>query len=1144
MFFHFVKGRRLIWRYIVVMAQSLFLSTSCARHLAHSVRPRNSQSVRPVLFPANIPWQLLLLLPVVSALACVPALAQGWDKEKALAPSVIVDLGTPQIFTMEQAHYLLERNRALDLGLQEQNPSPLNPNDTAGVRASALQTLFSGSVSFDAALGAKNRAAVTQFNSQVAQYNALYSQRAVYMAQQAAVTGALAAAQIQLQTLQAASPPATQAIAQQQNLISQLTAQNTMLSSEITSLDSVIGTAPTVPNISTSAPADETTATALGSNSTFDNIVKGFNTGPGASKLSASVQLDNYVNFQYEMVAKQLTLLQDQAGPNSRVLFVELPHSIYVTDKLHLYPYFGGLWGHHLVQSWWTIGGALQVKPLNEWAVENGAHRPPTLLEAIELNRKFEAFAKTGMALVRANELNELKRLDDIHDANVKQLNDDATATINDLEAQKRSLQAPAAPSHEPIKETPESKKAPKCNCPADNAAKRPTVADLSAREERILSQLSADIAQEDDAYKVARQKATDAQTPEQISAAAAQSISWLALKAFLNSYSSAEDHQADAKAAESPISGNFNFLSASNKNSEDQTNFDAWASYWLYGAIGREIGTPGSESAPIYALDLIPRQSSLNVAEANASTRQIGFAGVFSWLSGLGARARYERQKQEFSQYTQVETYATAFGKGDFTFGWTFGPNPGTKQIGAGLRTTYAILVVPKDTRVVRLNAIGCGYRRREVPRNPFAPATGKMKEPESNGLQTWTGPTAQNKLDSEDCGRLRTFDVDVPNSDDNFWIENAQYTPVPAGQRATLTISGRFGDTVGVLVNGTPLQKVPSITQPLLTPAGYAVPTNAGDAGTQGVFEIVHTRNPKTDNIGSDIVASFTMPAAFVGTPRITIVSAARDKLVNEVPSGNKLSKSRRHLLDGDPMFYVLPAVTRVDADYSNDVDTIVKIVGRGFDTHETSSVVFGADALTLHADPTTALAEGEYQVLASGAIIQARVKREKYFPQWSIDYVSQLGKQVVDATIARDDSAGPVVADPGCTFVADTAKDGNLPVKFAVKGKFFSSSMTTALAVPGKSASATPFTQQFVNANEWDFTATVPVGTSQIAVSFTPAPATKNLARTVLCSAPPAKKVLKAKAANKPAPRPAAMPETNPVTKNPSPPSSPKH
>jgi hypothetical protein len=1086
---------------------------------------------------------LLVLLPVVSALACVPALAQGWDKEKALAPSVIVDLGTPQIFTMEQAHYLLERNRALDLGLQEQNPSPLNPNDTAGVRASALQTLFSGSVSFDAALGAKNRAAVTQFNSQVAQYNALYSQRAVYMAQQAAVTGALAAAQIQLQTLQAASPPAAQAIAQQQNLISQLTAQNTMLSSEITSLDSVIGTAPTVPNISTSAPADETTATALGSNSTFDNIVKGFNTGPGASKLSASVQLDNYVNFQYEMVAKQLTLLQDQAGPNSRVLFVELPHSIYVTNKLHLYPYFGGLWGNHLVQSWWTIGGALQVKPLNEWAVGNGAHRPPTLLEAIELNRKFEAFAKTGMALVRANELNELKRLDDMHAAKVKQLNAAAAATINDLEAQKKSLQAPAAPSHESIKETPESKKATKCDCPADNAAKRPTAADLSAREERILSQLSADLAQEDDTYKVARQKATDAQMPEQISATAAQSISYLALKAFLSSYASTEYHQADAKAGESPISGNFNIFPGSGSNTEDRINFDAWASYWLYGAIGRETGTPGSDSAPIYAIDLIPRQSSLNVAEANTSTRQIGFAGVFSWLSGLGARARYERQKQEFSQYTQVETYATAFGKGDYTFGWTFGPTPGTKQIGAGLRTTYAILVVPKDTRVVRLNAIGCGYRRREVPRNPFAPATGEMKEPESNGLQTWTGPTTQNKLDSEDCGRLRTFDVDVPNSDDNFWIENAQYTPVPAGQRATVTISGRFGDTVGVLVNGTPLQKVPSVTQPLLTPPGYTVPANAGDAGTQGVFEIVHTRNPRTDDIGSDIVVSFTMPVTFVGTPRITIVSAARDKLVNEVPSGNKLFKG--NLLDDDPagpMFYPLPAITRVDADYSNDsVNTTVKIVGRGFDTRETSSFVFGTEPLRLHTDPNSPLIEGEYQVLANGAIIHAFIERKKYFPQWSIDYVSQRGKQVVDATITRDDSAGPAVLDTGCTFTADVAKDGNLPVKITVTGKFFSSSMTTALAFPGKSASATPFTQQFVSANEWDFTATVPVGTSQIAISFTPAPATKNLTRTVICTVPPAKKVLKAKAANKPAPPPTAKPATHPSTKNPPPPLS---
>jgi hypothetical protein len=177
----------------------------------------------------------------------------------------------------------------------------------------------------------------------------------------------------------------------------------------------------------------------------------------------------------------------------------------------------------------------------------------------------------------------------------------------------------------------------------------------------------------------------------------------------------------------------------------------------------------------------------------------------------------------------------------------------------------------------------------------------------------------------------------------------------------------------------------------------------------------------------------------------------------------------------------------------------------------------LVFGGDALTLHADMKTPLAEGEYRVLANGAILEARIKREKYYPQWSIDYVSQSGKQVVDATITRDDTGGPAVVGGACSFTPGTAKNGELPVTLAVKGEFFSNSMTPSIAVAGKPLAATSFTQQFISAKEWDFTATVPSGTSKLTVSFTPT--TKNLIREIVCSAPSAKKVQKAKGGVKP-------------------------
>jgi hypothetical protein len=1047
------------------------LSSTCACFVA-SPRSANRLSVEFSKIDRAMIARLFCLIPLCVALSCAPAIAQGWDKDKPLAPSVVVDLGTPQVWTMEQAHYLLERNRARDLGLLEQDPSPLNPNDTVGVRAQSLQTLLTGSVSFDQSLGAKNRAASSQFNTQVSQYNTLFKQRDALMGQQAAVSGALAAANLQLTTLQAATTPDTATITAQQTLITQLTAQNSALSSEITSLNGIMGTAPTAPALTTSQPAEESSATALGDNPTFDALVKSLATGPNASKLSASVQLDNYINFQYEMAAKQLTLLRDQVGPNNRVLFLELPHSIYVTDKVHVYPYIGGIWGSYLVQSWWTVGGALQVKPLSDLAIERGAHRAPTMEEAAELNRNFHGFAASA----------------------IESVNQKMQKDLDAAQEQRRQKEEQLKKDYEESKEKPRLQGF----SPAKSATR---ITAEEAAKDAALTQQSVELEQKYNTAVQAEEKVYS-QELDQLSKRANDDINVIetaekrSSKALELFFVRSGADPATLKDNPELVSDSYNLLQFLDKvPTDDQTIFEDWVRYWLYSFIPREKGNPGSLTAPIYTLDLIPRQSSYNVTEANTSTHQVGFAGVFGWLSGLGARARYERQKQEFDQFTQVETYATAFGKGDYTFGWTFGPTPGTKEINAGLRTTYAILVVPKDARIVRLNAVGCGYRRRNVPRNPFS-----LNADELNGDgQAIYG--AQHKLDQEDCGTVHTFDIGVPSGDDDFWISDAQYKAVPAGQRVMIRISGRFGDQIGVLVNGTPLQKVPSITQPMLTPAGYAVPANAGDLGTQGVFELVHTRNPK-DILGSDIVASFTMPATYTGTPKIMIVSAARDMLVNSATGEDKKRfQGGDHLLDDDvegPMFYALPAISRVDPtypDYGNDPknqNVDLKIVGRGFDTHITSTLVIGTKAYKPYADLKTKFDPStEYQVIADGAIIEVTADRQKNFPQMSIDYISQSGKQMVDATVTRDDSGGPALMS-GCSGVLSApAKKNNQPVTITLKGSFFSPAVSPTVSPTSKGDDGKPIgaVPHFVSAGEWQIDAQVPTGTTSVQVTLKP-------------------------------------------------------
>ncbi len=349
---------------------------------------------------------------------------------------MIIDIGRPHAWTLEEARYLLERNRQRDLGLQEKDPSPLDPNDTVGVRANAFRTLLSGSVQFDQSVGAKNRAASTQYAKDIARYNSLRNQLTGLIAKQANVTTQLSAAQAQLTALNNTNPQNTAEIAAQTNLVNQLTADNATLTTEISTIQTATATEPAL-NVSTSIPSDETTQSALGDDPAFDAMLKGFAPGAGTSKLAASIQLDNYINMQYEMVAKQLTLLRDQAGPTSRVLIVELPHSIYSTSKLHLWPDFGTMWGNFIVQSWWKIDATISCQPIDPNPRDlPPPYRCPDSEELLQLQRGFNTYRDAGDAMLPGTESHKANADDAKAIANAAKANaDDANAIANEAQA-------------------------------------------------------------------------------------------------------------------------------------------------------------------------------------------------------------------------------------------------------------------------------------------------------------------------------------------------------------------------------------------------------------------------------------------------------------------------------------------------------------------------------------------------------------------------------------------------------------------------------------------------------------------------------------------------------------------------------------
>src|SRR6266853_88874 len=83
---------------------------------------------------------------------------QGEGAGNRIAPTVIVTLGKPNVWTMEQAHYLLEKNRAHDLGIAASDIGPLDANELVGYRLEAIKSLFTAQAQYDAVTGKKNNA--------------------------------------------------------------------------------------------------------------------------------------------------------------------------------------------------------------------------------------------------------------------------------------------------------------------------------------------------------------------------------------------------------------------------------------------------------------------------------------------------------------------------------------------------------------------------------------------------------------------------------------------------------------------------------------------------------------------------------------------------------------------------------------------------------------------------------------------------------------------------------------------------------------------------------------------------------------------------------------------------------------------------
>jgi hypothetical protein len=853
-------------------------------------------------------WLCTLLCAALVTGSLAPAASAQRRKRKP----VVVSFGQPNIWSLEQAHYLLARMHMtnLDLKARELGDNDLDPNAVNGTRINVLKQLIEAGVTFNQGVGFENDLITrnAQFNS-----NRRLELIADRDRQQSDMTKLmLAHAQLARERAQMNSDPsATQPdkdkkdaeIKENEEEQAAVKSKLDFDASEITSLGAQPSGTPLSPDAS-ATPFDKSRLPdaiidKLGADKLLD-LAKD-------PKLNASTVLDNHVQMQYEIIAKQLTLLRDEVGPGERLVFLELPQSIYTSPG-------GG--DEKMAQSWWHVNGYTKTDPLVRLLIE--------LLEVelkwqkIQQVKALEPFVKSKArpgtacdvyyATVAAREA--------ATDAKEKWQKNFADWQRKKWEVQRQIDEAVQSAQAQP-KQTPTPPPRPQMpdgiEAVTINAANATPIfletfqefqCDYESARERLIQQL----------YREARSDFSRAQQggardENQMVEAIRQIIAVTAdADAGKHKDGSPSKTVVDAKDTTKEVikltTSSQSHVTESNRHAQIlkikddllkilshddpsdtkdfdegmknllatfQSDFDSDNSAFKRGIefIRLDEGANGAavsdvERRRVRAVDIIPRQSSLNVNDLNDTVKAFGLWGSFKFLFGLGGQTSFQRQREQFDQFIHQELYASGFGKGARDFGWTFGALPGTKRVAPGVRTTYAVLVVPADAESVVLSARGCYFPRRDDEPLDYA----------DTADQHWDN-TRHN------CGDEQTYIIPVPGSDDaNFWVTNIDYGAADKGGRVTVSVRGHnFSSQMGVLVNGVPLTPSVGLAQPLLAVAHKGLAPAPCDKRACGELERIDPH---------EIVFSFTLPKDADGkdvetTPTITLIAPGKSVDLN---------------------------------------------------------------------------------------------------------------------------------------------------------------------------------------------------------------------------------------------------------------------
>jgi hypothetical protein len=812
---------------------------------------------------------ILLCLSLAFPFTAQPVMAQNNSQ-------ITVQVGQPNIWSLGQAHYLLSamRDNSRGLGVKVPVPTDLDPNSANGARLDVLRTLLSAGVEFNGPVGAQNKLNQQKFDTEFARYQAAQSRIDTILIPYTQAVSEVSNLKVQLDALPADKPENADQRKKLTEQIAQKTSERDALKAEIDELrktqnaSALTLAAPSPPGaITNNTPPDDLKPI-------FDAIVK----GTTVPSLNASTVLDNYLQMQYEVIAKQLTLLRDEVGPNQRLVFLELPMSLYSVPKLD---------DNYVVQLQWnvtrffgpTAGGAGKQDRHDQSQGEQYGS-PGFVGEPINLN------------VVKADIRDIFDYISEQYGVNF--VTDSSVGVV-------------------PV---------------TVNATDVPWNNVVSA----ILKANELDIEVHGKILRVAKAEVLAREADEEDDKNQSEPIT-------LDLLNNPERIKSSSFRAENP------------SLAKELSQMD-----WVEAARSK-----------FRVVDIIPRQSALNVNDVHGTQNGFALAAKFLTVFGMGGQVSYQRQRSIYEQFMQQEVYASAFGKGMSTFGWTFGPLPGTKRLAPGVRTTYAILVIPSDALAIELNVKAKVYKR---DRSPADSAVVKDLTQDNEGFGAGT------------------FRILVPNEQtEGFWVDSVAYTPVEKGKQATMIINGKyFSPLTGILINGIPLKRTVSIAKNELPPnsqgsssAGASVQNNSDPTGD---YEYL---NPQ------QLILSFKMDASYVGTPLITLITPEKTSAINyfklDKINGYHRKKSLAEISQVEPMF--TDAFNLASAELVDDTnDQYVTVYLRGAGLRRGARIFIGPRALDRN--------DGEEAEFISTGIYRVKFRRPPEGRAINITY-SNTTKQV---------------------------------------------------------------------------------------------------------------------------------------------------